>query len=129
MPLHQLDHVNLPTSRLDEMIAWYEEVLGMVNGKRPPFPFPGAWLYVGDNPVVHLVGTDTERQNIEPKIEHFALSATDLIDFKTRVESKNIEVDWIRVPGFGILQANIFDPDGNHIHIDFSAEEADAAGM
>ena len=44
-------------------------------------------------------------------------------------EAKGIEFKALRVPGFGILQINLYDPDGNHIHIDFTPEEADAAGM
>jgi hypothetical protein len=33
------------------------------------------------------------------------------------------------VPDFGIVQANIHDPDGNHIHIDFDAAEAEGLGL
>ncbi len=42
MGITSLDHVNLRTTRLDEMIEWYCNVLGMRVGPRPPFPFPGA---------------------------------------------------------------------------------------
>ena len=35
--------------------AFYDRVLGMKAGDRPPFPFPGAWIYLGDTPVLHLV--------------------------------------------------------------------------
>ena len=31
------------------------------------------------------------------------------------------------IKDFGILQVNVWDPDGNHIHIDFDA--AEAAGL
>ena len=49
-------HVVYQTRRFDEMIAWYENVLGMRSGWRPAFPFGGAWMYSGDNkPTVHLV--------------------------------------------------------------------------
>mgnify|MGYP000188652562 CR=1 FL=1 len=56
--LKKLDHVNVRTARLDAMIAWYGEMLGMNTGPRPDFDFPGAWLYAGDNAVIHLVGVD-----------------------------------------------------------------------
>jgi len=55
MPLKQLDHVNIRTNNLAEMVRWYSEVLGLHSGPRPDFPFGGAWMYLGDQPVVHLV--------------------------------------------------------------------------
>lgn len=29
-------------------------VLGFKNGPRPPFNFPGVWLYSGSHPVLHV---------------------------------------------------------------------------
>ena len=37
MQIGKLDHVNLRTTQLDTMIAWYENVLGLTNGPRPGF--------------------------------------------------------------------------------------------
>ena len=56
MPLKQLDHVNVRTANLDAMVSWYRDILGMQVGDRPQFSFPGAWMYVGDQAVIHLVG-------------------------------------------------------------------------
>ena len=121
--LQAFDHVNVKTSRLEEMVAWYADVLGMHAGSRPDFGFPGAWLYLGDQALVHLVGTSAEPQSIEPRIEHFALRATGLAGFLERLKENGVEYRLADVPGFGILQVNIHDPDGNHIHIDFDAGE------
>ena len=129
MQLNRLDHVNIRTANLDNMVTWYCDVLGMENGARPPFPFPGAWLYAGDQAAVHLVGVDAAPKSVEPNIEHFAMSATGLQDFVDRLKATGTEFRPVRVPGINILQINVFDCDGNHIHIDFSAEEADAAGF
>lgn len=129
MQLDKLDHVNIRTANLDNMVAWYRDVLGMESGDRPPFPFPGAWLYAGDHAAVHLVGVDEVPQSVEPNIEHFAMSATGLADFVERLNASGTEFRAIRVPGINILQINVYDCDGNHIHIDFSPEEADAAGF
>jgi hypothetical protein len=35
-------------------VQFYEDVLGFVNGPRPQFNFPGAWLYSAGHPVLHL---------------------------------------------------------------------------
>lgn len=128
MKLGQLDHVNVRTANLETMIGWYCDILGMTNGPRPPFPFPGAWLYSGDVATVHLIGVEEECANTEPKIEHFAFTARGLTGFIDKLNQNSIEARISIVPGYGILQVNIFDPDGNHIHVDFSPEEAKAAG-
>jgi len=129
MQIGTLDHVNLRTANLEAMVAWYGEVLGMPEGARPPFAFPGAWLYAGADPVVHLVGVDAPPGGKDPKIEHFALSATGLEAFLERLGRLGVDYQAVRVPGYRILQINLHDPDGNHIHIDFTPEEGDAAGL
>lgn len=131
MPLARLDHVNLRTADLAAMEAFYTEVLGMSRGPRPPFAFGGAWLYCGEGAArqatVHLV--EVAAQPVPDgalRLEHFAFAAQGLVEFlallKRRGEPYRIGV----VPGFGTVQVNIHDPDGNHIHVDFAPEEAAA---
>jgi hypothetical protein len=40
---------------------------------------------------------------------------------------EKIEHETRRVPGLGIVQVNVWDPDGNHIHIDFQPSEDNLA--
>ena len=129
MQIGKLDHVNVRTPNVAAMTAWYEAVLGMRSGKRPPFPFPGAWLYTGDHAAVHLVGVEARPENRDPQVEHFAFQASGLKDFLERLQVRKIAHEVRKVPGFGIVQVNVWDPDGNHIHIDFSPEEGVAAGL
>jgi catechol 2,3-dioxygenase-like lactoylglutathione lyase family enzyme len=123
MALERLDHVNLRTHRLQAMIDWYREVLDMKTGPRPGFPFGGAWLYCAGEPIVHLVEVAEEQAAVAPKIEHFAIRGTGLDSFLTMLEGKGIAYEIGRPPDFPIIQVNIFDPDRNHIHIDFPAAE------
>ncbi len=123
MEIGRLDHVNVRTSRLDEMVQWYEEYLGLKNGPRPDFEFGGAWLYSGEYPTVHLVEVDNECASLEPKIEHFAFRASGYHSFIEKLEAGGIKADVRRVPGLPIIQVNVEDCDGNHIHIDFDASE------
>jgi catechol 2,3-dioxygenase-like lactoylglutathione lyase family enzyme len=123
MQLGRFDHVNVRTANVDRMVDWYARVLGMKSGKRPPFPFPGAWLYVGDHPSVHLVGVPKQPEVTETRLEHFAFQATGLKEFVTRLKRDGERYDLGLVPDFGLVQINVWDPDGNHIHIDFSPEE------
>jgi catechol 2,3-dioxygenase-like lactoylglutathione lyase family enzyme len=128
MRLGTLDHINVRTRNLDAMIAWYERILGMASGKRPSFSFPGAWMYVDDKPYLHLVGVDRAlpAHQDDLRLEHFALSATGLDDFLGHLKSEEVDYKLAKVPDFPIVQVNIWDPDGNHIHIDFHEDEAGA---
>lgn len=127
-----LDHINLRTAQLDAMVEWYERILLLMPGKRPPFDFPGAWLYAGDLALVHLVGTDTApagQGETDLTLEHGAFRATGIAGLISRLESAHEHHEVVKVPGFPIVQVNVWDPDGNHLHIDFDAEEAEAAGV
>ena len=126
MQLGTLDHVNVRTANLEGMVEWYQRVLGMRSGKRPGFSFPGAWMYAGDKPYLHLVGVDRPlpRNQDDLRLEHFALSASGLTDFLEHLKAEQEDYRLIKVPDFPIVQVNVWDPDGNHIHIDFHADEA-----
>ena len=122
MQIERLDHVNLRTAQLDTMIAWYVDVLGLHNGARPEFGFPGAWLYAGEGAIVHLVGiTDAPGVGSETalKLEHFALSATGADTFEARLKDRNVPYRKAGIADLGIVAFNLWDPDGNHIHVDF----------
>jgi len=126
MQLKSLDHVNIRTSNLAGMIAWYGDILDMHPGDRPPFDIGGAWLYVAAKPIVHLVEVTRDLAATEPKLEHFAISATGLAGFIDKLQNRGISFTLDRVPEFPIVQVNLADCDGNHIHIDFHSDEADA---
>lgn len=122
MLVTHLDHVNIRTKNLDAMKDWYTRVLNMQSGPRPEFSFGGAWMYLGDQPVVHLVSVD---QAAAPEktlqMEHFALRGNDLNEFVARLDAAEVEYQIRETPGdaFPMTQVNIHDPDGNHIHVDF----------
>jgi catechol 2,3-dioxygenase-like lactoylglutathione lyase family enzyme len=127
MPLAKLDHVNLRTANLAAMQAFYTEVLGMEAGPRPPFAFGGAWLYCGGQPTVHLVEVAHQpAPEGELRLEHFAFAAEGLAGFLATLKRHGAPYRIGVVPGFGTVQVNVHDPDGNHIHVDFAPAEAAA---
>jgi len=131
MQVVKLDHVNIRTAHLDVMIDWYTEMLGLRIGYRPPFPFDGAWLYAGDTAIIHLVaieGMPAIGSEVSLKLEHFALKATGMAEFESKL--KVTEEKFIRseLPDLDLVLYNIWDPDGNHIHVDFKiADESPQA--
>ena len=58
MAIKGLDHITVNVAELDASRRFYVDVLGLREGERPPFDSPGAWLYAGDRPIVHLVAVE-----------------------------------------------------------------------
>lgn len=130
MALKRLDHVNVSTSRLADLKAFYSQVLGLTPGPRPNFSFGGAWMYCGAHPAVHLV----ERATLEPtsgdlRLQHFAFAAEDLEAFLERLKQLEVPYRVGIVEDFELCQINLTDPDGNHLHIDFPLAEARRLGV
>ncbi len=126
MAISKLDHVNVRTTQLNRMIEWYTTVLGLRSGERPNFSFTGAWMYAGDHAVVHLVGIEGEPgtgAEVPLKLEHFAFSASDSKAFEISLQRSSIPYRKSELSEFGLIQINVWDPDGNHIHIDFPISE------
>ncbi len=116
----RLDHVNLRTRQLGAMVEFYTRVMGLTVGPRPDFGFPGCWLYCGGSAVVHLVGVDEDIETKGLRIEHFAFSGQNMSEFVARLEREKIRYRIATVPGWPLVQVNLFDCDGNHLHVDFT---------
>lgn len=119
MPLEWLDHVNVRTANLRAMTDFYQQVVGLELGPRPPFSFGGAWLYLGQRAVLHLVEADPAPSATEPKIEHFAFRASGLEKFVARLEASSVSYRRTTVPGTRLEQVHFCDPDGNHVEVGF----------
>jgi catechol 2,3-dioxygenase-like lactoylglutathione lyase family enzyme len=125
--LKSLDHVNLRTANLAAMVAWYGRVLDMHPGSRPGFDFPGAWLYADGKPIIHLIGVETApgADAGDLRLEHFAISASGIKDLMACIKTDGLRHRFNHIKDFGVLQVNLWDPDGNHIHVDFNPAEAE----
>ena len=127
-----LNHCTIYPGDLDASKDFYVEVLGLSVGARPPFQFPGYWLYGGDTPLVHLVGPRAGREKAPEKtvtgrFDHVAFSAQDLRGMRARLKGRGIEWREQIVPDRGQVQVFLHDPDGVQIELVFSAEDAAAA--
>ena len=65
MPIGRLDHYSIRTLDIEASRRFYTEVMGFNAGFRPPFQFPGIWLYNGaqypeTTGVVHIIGIDPD---------------------------------------------------------------------
>ena len=123
MAIEYLEHINIHSENIDGLVDWYEDVLGMKNGERPNFGRGGAWLYVGEKPVLHLVERGKMDTSGEPRIEHYAMRCNGLgKTIEALRESKSRH--WANyIPETDIVQVHTYDPDGNHIELAFAGDE------
>ncbi len=91
MSVGTLDHYNVSTRILKETVQFYEDVLGLTNGARPPFTFPGAWLYSDGRPVLHLNDisqTDKQQRPESGVIDHVAFGSRGFEPMKQHLAEK-----------------------------------------
>ena len=119
-----INHVNIRTKNLFLMINWYKRILDLKSGSRPNFNFEGAWLYTKDKPVLHLiVDPNTKEYNKHQQLEHFAFTATGLDKFLKKLNQENVSYNCTILPQLSTKLVNIYDYDGNHLHVDFNRHE------
>lgn len=135
MPLGTLDHCSIRTVKLEESRAFYLNVLGMNVGARPNFPFPGYWLYVNGQAVVHLVGVDADDPSglIEylggeidlaaidgsGSFDHIAFRATGAPSMIKRLADNEVAYRERQVPDMALYQLFVEDPNGITIELNY----------
>ena len=55
MAINDMNHFTVLTHDLEATRQFYIGILGLKEGYRPDLGFPGAWLYVGDRAVLHII--------------------------------------------------------------------------
>ena len=123
MPIIDFDHINIRTANVTAMTSFYAEVLGLEKGWRADFSFPGAWLYLADRPLIHLRGVDVTPRATEVRIEHFAFRATGLNVFLMALRERRLAYNVNVSPSNNNRMVNVYDPDNNHVEIQFDASE------
>jgi catechol 2,3-dioxygenase-like lactoylglutathione lyase family enzyme len=130
MSVGGLDHYNVSTRKLSETIRFYEDVLGITNGPRPPFNFPGAWLYSAGHPVLHLNDisqTDKPQPSDSGVIDHVAFSARGFEAMKQHLTGKSVPFRVNQVPNSTRWQIFLRDPNNVEIELNFETKNELAA--
>ena len=147
MAIERLGHYSIRTFDLEASRRFYIEVLGFREGYRPPFPFPGVWLYLSSDEkeygTVHIIGVDPD----DPKglidylgdksadelkgtgtVDHIAFVASGLSEIRQKLRARAIDYRERTVPLLGLHQLFLTDPSGVTIELNYPAAEAQAAG-
>lgn len=130
MPVQTFDHYNLraPRALLDELCAFYRDVVGLTVGERPPFRRFGYWLYAGPRAVLHLgeaAAHEVSNSGVEGTFDHASFACTNRQEFERRLANLSIEYRVARVPLTGQVQLFLHDPAGNGVELSFSSDEAE----
>ncbi len=145
MPVQMLNHYAIRTFDIGATETFYTQVMGFTVGPRPPFPFPGLWLYNGDhgsynNAVVHVVGIDPKdpeglRQYLGDRdpgnlssgtgsLDHIAFAAIGLAEMRGKLKRLEVPFREREVPSLGLRQLFLDDPSGVVIELNYPAAEA-----
>ena len=125
MAIRKLDHFSIRTSRLDETKAFYVDVLALTDGPRPPFKFPGAWLYArgGNDPILHVIANQQKEKLVKGVIDHMAFTGLDLAGTVANLKARSIDYELRRLPEYGTWQLFFDDPNGAKVELDFDKNE------
>ncbi|MES2264989.1 MAG: VOC family protein [Pseudomonadota bacterium] len=148
MAIRKLGHYSIRSGDLEASRRFYTEVLELREGMRPPFKFPGVWLYLGgdedDYGVVHIIGIDpADPQGLKDylgdkdeaslsgsgAVDHVAFLATGLGAMRAKLAARALPFSERSVPSLGLHQLFIADPSGVTIEMNYPYEEARALGL
>lgn len=132
MAVTGMNHFTVLTDDLPATLAFYEEHLNLKPGARPPFTFPGAWLYAdggkGPAPILHIIAGANKERLVKGVIDHMAFSGAGLAAAVAKLKQKDIDFELRKQVGSGTWQLFFHDPNDAKVEIDFDpAEPAPAA--
>lgn len=128
MALETLEHFTITCGDLNRTRDFYCSVLGLSEGYRPELGFAGYWLYLGDVPVVHLTdeaGAVNENRGAQKgethtgRLDHIAFRGTNAQETIARLKKHNIVFRENKIPGAGLHQIFVRDPNGILIEMNF----------
>ena len=126
MAVEGMNHFTILTNDVDGTVDFYDELLGLTAGLRPNFDFPGAWLYAGGAPILHVIGGRPKSELKPGVIDHMAFTGRDLSGTLAKLKARGIEHTCRRQVGSGTWQVFLHDPNGAKVEIDFAADETAA---
>lgn len=147
MPIGKLDHFSIRTLDVEASRRFYTEVMGFSVGFRPPFKFPGLWLYNGPQypettGVVHIIGIDLndpaglkeylgdkdlDTLNGTGTVDHMAFAATGVDEMRARLKKHRVEFRERTVPSLNLHQVFFEDPSGVTLELNYPGSEVQQA--
>lgn len=118
----RLDHIHIQAVDGPAMVRFLERVLEATEGFRPPFDFPGHWVYLEDVPVIHVSIVDAEQGM--GMVSHAAFGVYDEAEARQRIEASGYPYRVTGIPGTGIGQFFVKGPEGLVVEVQFRRQVA-----
>ncbi len=131
MTILQLDHFTLRTAKVEETAAFFRDAIGMTEGWRPGFRFPGKWMYAGDRPMVHIANVEADNAEMKAylgdhtiapgggSLDHISMRCIGLLDYQKRLRALGLSFQERLVPELSEHQLFLQDPNGIKIELLF----------
>ena len=129
MRLDGIDHytIRAGVQEVDHVRDFYRDVLGLREGPRPSFAFPGYWMYLGETPVVHIAGnlaaqapaTAGSEAGVTRGLDHVSFRARDAKAVGRELDARGITWRGTPVPGTSLYQLFFYDPAGVKVELTF----------
>ena len=125
MRIAGLDHVNIRCRKQDlpALRRFWGEVVGLTEGARPDFDFPGIWFWSGERAVVHIAARLPDGAPIPKEtgpFGHIALRTEGLEEARKRLAALGVPFREAPVPGFPLHQIFLNDPTGLMVELTFA---------
>lgn len=140
MAVMRFDHVNILTADIDAARDFFIAVLGLRPGNRPPFRSRGHWLYLGDEPIIHISDASNHEQThvmdigrVETSgrhasVDHIAFRCRGYAETIERLRSLSLPFHEADVPFAEDHQVFVDGPDGVTLELIFAPDDVRAAG-
>ena len=124
MALVGMNHFTVLSDDLDRTKAFYMGLLGLTEGPRPNFSFPGAWLYCGEQAVLHIIAGRPLPSDPQGVLDHMAFSAKDLQGTARILKAHGIDYELRKLERPNVWQLFCYDPSGARVELDFDGAES-----
>ena len=118
-----MNHFTVLTDDVAATVDFYRDFIGLTEGPRPPLGFPGAWLYTGEQAVLHVVGGRPKSELRAGVIDHMASSAERPRATIATLDANGVKYQCRQQKGSGVWQVFLHDPNGARVELDFAPEE------
>lgn len=129
MPVTALHHytIRCTPEELPPLMDFYTRVMRLEAGRRPEIPAPGAWLYAGGQPIVHLYAhlsrADEPVQPPTGPLDHIAFRSQGLDKMRKHLAAQGVAFAEAPIPGWDLHQLFLQDPLGLKIEMTFWMNE------
>jgi catechol-2,3-dioxygenase len=129
MLTHGFSHYNLraPRALLEELRAFYCDIVGLRVGDLPPFTRLGYWLYAGNHPILHLsecAPGERTSQSGPGTFDHAAFDCSGRSEFEDTLRRHGVAYETAHVAQTGRVQLFFSDPAGNGVELNFARSDS-----